>query len=101
MLHRLISFEVKDEYLENAETLIKSFLTKLKKEEPDTLLYRSLQDKKVLTKFVHYIIFRNQDAQESHRNSLHVKRFVEELYPLCKTIPVFNDLEIFDQVIRP
>lgn len=75
------SFEVKAEALEVCKQTIQAFVDYVRANEPDTLLYTSLQEKENPRRFLHHFIFRDEQAREIHSNSEAVDRFTNVLYP--------------------
>jgi quinol monooxygenase YgiN len=95
MIHVIIPFTVKTESVEIVKTLIKKFVSAIKKKEPGTLLYKSFQQTDAPTKFIHFMTFTDKAAEENHRVTEHCKKFVETLYPLCTELPkssTFNEI---------
>ena len=74
-------FEVKKEALEICKQTIQEFVDYVRANEPDTILYTSLQEKENPTRFLHYFVFRDAKARETHSNSDAVNRFTSVLYP--------------------
>jgi quinol monooxygenase YgiN len=74
-------FEVQEEALEICKQTIQEFVDYVRANEPDTILYTSLQEKENSTRFLHYFIFRDERAREIHSNSDAVDRFTSVLYP--------------------
>lgn len=95
MIRIHVQFRVRADQEINARSVIGDFLIAIREEESETRLYESFvaQDGR---SFVHVIEFQNPAAQEAHRNAAHTKRFVEALYPLCESEPVFTQLYLFD-----
>lgn len=80
-IYMTASFEVKNEALEVCQQSIQEFIDYIRANEPDTILYTSLQEKENFTRFLHYFIFRDEKAREIHSNSDAVNRFTGVLYP--------------------
>jgi quinol monooxygenase YgiN len=80
-IYMTAKFEVKQETLEVCSRAIQEFVAYVRANEPDTLLYTSLQEKESPTHFIHYFIFRNEKAREIHSTSDAVNRFTSILYP--------------------
>ena len=74
-------FEVQEEALELCKQTIQEFVEYVRVNEPDTILYTSLQEQEHPTRFLHYFIFRDEQAREIHSNSDAVNRFTNALYP--------------------
>ena len=88
-------FEVKKEALETCKTAIQEFVDSVRANEPDTLLYTSLQEKENSTHFLHYFIFRDEKAREIHSNSEAVNRFTSVLYPNLVAPVEFTEYIVF------
>jgi quinol monooxygenase YgiN len=74
-------FEVQAEALEVCQKAIQEFIDYVRANEPDTILYTSLQEKENPTHFLHHFIFRDEKAREIHSNSDAVNHFTSILYP--------------------
>lgn len=74
-------FEVQKEALDVCQQVIQDFVDYVRANEPETVLYTSLQEKENPTRFLHYFIFRDEQAREIHSNSDAVNRFTSILYP--------------------
>ena len=92
----MISFKVEEDKLEEAKKDIHEFIVQVKKNEPGTLLYESLQLKSDPTSFVHFIIFADNEAHMKHRSAEYVMDFVKKLYALCPNQPYPIFLDNFD-----
>ena len=73
-------FEVQKDALEICKQTIQEFVDYVRANEPDTILYASLQEEERPTRFLHYFIFRDENAREIHSNSDAVNRFTSVLY---------------------
>lgn len=87
MVSVIIKFRVEQIHLSKAETIIKKFIANVLNNEPDTLLYKSFQMMEEPEKFIHVMTFKDEKAQEVHRNSDYCKNSLEELYPMCNDLP--------------
>ena len=74
-------FQVKPESRAKCEQAIREFIDYIKANEPGTLRYTSLQQADDPTRFMHFFIFQDAAARETHANSEGVKRFTSVLYP--------------------
>lgn len=83
----IISFKVKESEIAKAQKAISEFIASIRKNEPDTLLYKSFQKTDEPKSFIHVMTFKNKTAQEIHRKSEYCQTFVEKLYPLCSELP--------------
>ncbi len=80
-IHQTAYFVVRDDALEACQKVIQEFVDHVRENEPDTLLYISLQEKENPNHFLHYFIFRDEQARELHSSSDAVNRFTSVLYP--------------------
>jgi quinol monooxygenase YgiN len=94
MEHLFIKFKIKKGNVEEAKTIIRKFVEEIKSKEPGTILYNCYQEKSDATSFIHTISFESEAAEEHHRHTLYVKDFVEQLYPICKSVPEFSELNL-------
>jgi quinol monooxygenase YgiN len=94
MEHLFVSFKVKKDKVEAAKNTITKFVDEIARNEPGTILYNCFQEKSDTTSFIHTMTFESEKAEEHHRHSDYVKKFVDQLYPLCETEPVFSELEL-------
>ena len=78
---RTAHFQCKPESIEKCQQANREFIEYLKANEPGTLRYTSLQQADDATKFMNFMIFQDEAAEEQHRNSEGVKRFTGVLYP--------------------
>jgi len=92
MIHKMVTYKVKKDSLDEAKTLVREFVENIKLNEEDTLLYRSLQQSDDPTKFVHFMSFQDDYAEEQHRKSNYCEEFTDSIYPLCDEDPKFTDL---------
>lgn len=92
----MIPFQVREEKLEEAKEAIRKLIAGVRENEPETLLYKSLQLKNDPTSFVHFIIFANDEAHLKHRSAGYVMEFVKKIYELCPNEPFPIFLDNFD-----
>lgn len=75
--------------LEKVKTIVREFMEQVKKNEPNTISYRSLQEKENPTRFSHLVEFTDIEAEHLHKKSSYNKEFTSRLYPLCDGAPQF------------
>lgn len=88
----MVTFRVREEALDEAKMLVREFVENIILNEEDTLLYRSLQQSEDLTKFVHFMTFKDEFAESQHNKSNYCNEFVELLTPLCEEEIHITDL---------
>ena len=94
-IYMTATFEVQKGALEVCKQTIQEFINYVRVNEPDTILYTSLQEKENPTRFIHYFIFRDEKAREVHSNSDAVNRFTGVLYPNLITLVEFTEYVVF------
>ena len=94
-IHQTAYFVVREDALEICQKAIREFVDYVRENEPDTLLYTSLQEKENPNHFLHYFFFRNETARDLHANSDAVNRFTSILYPNLVAPVEFTEHEIF------
>ncbi|MEK6152812.1 antibiotic biosynthesis monooxygenase [Flavobacteriaceae bacterium 3-367] len=87
MKHVMVPFTIKPEALGAVGPIIGKFISAIKKNEPKTLLYQSLQQADEPTKFIHVMTFSDDASETYHKKSKHCAEFVAALYPLCEIMP--------------
>ncbi|HLF75348.1 MAG TPA: antibiotic biosynthesis monooxygenase [Anaerolineales bacterium] len=93
--HQTASFVVRKDALEVCQNAIREFVEYVRENEPDTLLYTSLQQKENPTRFIHYFIFRDEKAREIHSSSEAVDHFTSILYPNLVAPVEFTEYNLF------
>ncbi len=88
MVHILIPYEVRPGEVENAKAIITPFVKAIEENEKETLFYKSFQLQQDPTRFVHVMIFKNEEARERHSNSAYCREFAHKLYAMCKERPI-------------
>lgn len=83
MIHVIIDYRVEQTQIKKVLKLIEEFVLGIKANEPNTLYYHSFQDQESPGKFTHVMAFKDESAQQLHRESAYCRKFVERLYPLC------------------
>ena len=93
MKHVVIRYRVKREHVDKVKEAIVEFIDAVRRYEDGTLAYESFQHKNKVS-FMHIMTFADQEAEDLHRNSVYVKKFVKILYPRCSRKPIFTDLNL-------
>jgi len=91
----MIPFKVNADKVDEAKKIINELISNVRENEPGVLLYKSLQAKEDPTTFIHFIIFKDSEAQMDHRRAGYVVRFVKDLYSICPADPHPVFLESF------
>jgi quinol monooxygenase YgiN len=86
-------FRVPLENADRALVAIRTFVDHVRTEE-GTELYRSFRDRDDPTRFVHWMVFADENAERVHGSSDAVRRFTDELYPLCDGPVEFERYEL-------
>ncbi|QPJ61904.1 MAG: hypothetical protein G3M70_08470 [Candidatus Nitronauta litoralis] len=74
-------YQVRKDQLEQCRKTVAQFVTYIKANEPSTLLYMAMQEPVDETRFLHIMIFEDEQAITKHQNSPATRRFVETIYP--------------------
>ncbi len=90
MISKYVTYKVKSTELETVTAAIKTFLSQIEANEPDTVYEAYQSDNKL--NFMHIMHFSSAEAAEQHSKSDYTNEFVEVLYPRCDVTPVFTDI---------
>jgi quinol monooxygenase YgiN len=94
-IHQTAYFVVREDKLEICQQVIREFIEYVRENEPDTILYTSLQEKEDPNHFIHYFIFKDEAARDLHANSEAVNRFTGVLYPNLVAPVEFTEYNVF------
>ena len=92
-------FTVRPEHVERARRLVADLVAEVRQHEPATRVYESFQLWDT-SSFVHVMTFADEAAEQRHRTAPYTRRFVDALYPLCETAPVFSTLSLIASNVR-
>ena len=92
MINKMVTFKVREKALDEAKMLVREFVENIILNEEDTLLYRALQETNDPTKFIHFMTFSDDYAENQHKKSNYCAEFVESLAPLCDEEIRYTDL---------
>jgi len=68
-------YEVRESGIEKVKTAIKEFVNYVQGNEPGTEMYLAWQEKHQPTRFLHFFIFKDEEARQLHGQSEAVRRF--------------------------
>jgi quinol monooxygenase YgiN len=94
-IHQTAYFVVRDDVQEICLKAIQEFVEYVRANEPNTLLYSSLQEKEYPNHFLHYMIFRDEAARDLHARSDAVNHFTGVLYPNLIAPVEFTEYQVF------
>ncbi len=75
------NYQVLPENVEQCKEVIMNFVKYIRINEPTTLFYMANQEMGRPTRFLHTMIFENEEAVIRHQSSPATKRFVDMIYP--------------------
>ena len=80
-IYKTANFLVRAGSLERCTEAVREFVAEMKRTEPGTQLYISMQDQLNPHRFLHVFVFEDEQAEAFHRDAPATKRFTETLYP--------------------
>lgn len=95
-IHMTARFEVQAGKLAACEHAIREFVGYIRANEPDTLLYTSMQESEHPGRFLHYFIFKDESARVTHSSSEATNRFTSVLYPNLVAPVEFKEYSVFE-----
>ncbi len=87
-------YQVEPEMVEECKRTIEDFVKYIRINEPTTLFYMANQEMGHPTRFLHTMIFENEEAIAIHQKSPATKRFVDTIYPAAIEPLAFNEYHI-------
>lgn len=87
-------YEVPPEQVEDCKQTVVDFVKYIRLREPTTLFYMANQEMGHPTRFLHVMIFENEDAVKIHQASPATRRFVDMIYPSAIDPLEFNEFYI-------
>jgi quinol monooxygenase YgiN len=92
MIRLIAEYQIKEGTLDIVQDAIKEFLAAIRAAEPETeyISYRVGDS----DRFVHFMAFIDQAAQERHQKAEYTSQFVDVLYPNCSQLPTFTHLKV-------
>jgi len=101
-LHVTASYQVQPAAVETVKQAIDEFVRYVRASEPGTRLYLAWQEKDDPTRFFHFFIFADAEAQAIHSRSEEVKRFQSVYGPQLVGGPVrFTSYESVAGKLQP
>ena len=82
-IHELARYEVRPDALAQCLAAIHEFVAYVRANEPGALRYEVWQEAEHPTRFVHIFVWRDEEANRIHGESVAVKKFAGILYPNC------------------
>ena len=74
-IHIIAQYRVRSSGIEKVRSAVEEFTAYVKANEPGTQMYIAWQQNDDPTRFVHFFIFANEEAQAAHGRSQAVERF--------------------------
>jgi quinol monooxygenase YgiN len=90
--HMMTIYRVLDDKVDEVKTAVAEFVTTVKEKEPKTLYYEVFQGQGDVM-FFHIMTFEDGVAEQSHRQTPHMKVFEQKLYPCCEEEPALVELD--------
>ena len=101
-IHTIAEYQVRPSGVESVQRAIEEFVSYVRVEEPGTWMYTAWQRQQDPTRFVHFFIFENADAHETHSRSAAVKRFEAAYRPeLISDSVAFTDYNLVASNVAP
>jgi quinol monooxygenase YgiN len=99
MIHVQVNYRIRSDRMEEAEREIAAFIATLQINRPRFATYYLFRPAADAASRIHLISFRDDEVHLEHTQSAHVKRFVENMLPLCEVGPVYTELkEMFTRI---
>ena len=94
MIHIMARYRIKKGASQEVNGIITEFVEQISAHETGTLFYQAFYYIDESHEYIHIMTFRDGFAQEVHRKSGYVKKFMAQLYPFCESEPEFIGLEL-------
>ena len=95
-VHELARYEVRPEALDDVIAAIHEFVAYVRANESGALRYEVWQERDRPTRFVHLLVWRDEEANRIHGESAAVKKFAGALYPNCLSPVEFIEYKQLD-----
>jgi quinol monooxygenase YgiN len=90
MVSKYVTYKIEPDQLELVLEAVKSFVSAIKENEPDTYYAAYQQSDEV--SFMHVMKFADRAAEQKHSSADYTLAFVDVLYPNCSIRPVFYNI---------
>lgn len=100
LIHIRVEYKVKPDAVNDVQKHIGNYIDTVRDTEPDIRVYESYQNKEESSKFIHLAEFKDEGAEQNHKDISHTKQFVEFLYPLCEQEPQFIYMDLVGSARR-
>ena len=90
MIYKYVQYEVHQGYNTYIKEHLENFLRSIQEHEPDSR-YEAFEVEE--GKYIHFMSFKDEIAEELHKNADYTILFVEKLYPKCVYQPKFYDMK--------
>jgi quinol monooxygenase YgiN len=101
MIYVQVTYRIRNNRIAEAEREISGFVDAIQKGQPRFQTYHLLRHANDPSSLVHFMSFKDQEAQLEHVQSPHVKRFVENMLALCEVGPIYTDLNPVAAMVAP
>jgi len=88
------SFLIKAGSLDRVVAAVEEFVGEMRRSEPGTAVYLSLQDRVNPLRFMHLIVFEDERANDMHHDAPATRRFTERLTPELQGEVKFGDFVV-------
>jgi len=95
MISIFVRYRVKEGKIEDVKKIVREFVTKVKDNEPETLVYESYQLEDDEQEFAHFVKFATVKSEKNHNDTEYMKKFRKAASYLCERTLEFIKLEGF------
>ena len=90
--YELVFYVIKPGLEDQAEMLLKRFVTRVEDKEPGTMMYKTYRQLGGRS-FYHIMQFKNTESEVNHKGAEYTQEFYNELAALCEQSPVSVPLD--------
>lgn len=94
MIHKIAQYEIHSGQEDFIRAAIKDFVAAIRENEEETI-YKVYETG--TRQFVHIMTYKDEVAEELHKNAAYTILFVSKLYPKCVKQPKFQSLNHFQE----